>query len=206
MPDFSYEQQKINEGYTCIVGVDEVGRGPWAGPVVAAAAWLNPNDLPLDATDSKKLTPKRREALYPVILEKAKVAIAEASVEEIDTLNIREATLLAMKRAVEKLETEHGIKASFISVDGNALPKGLPCAAEAVVKGDGNVLSISCASIVAKVYRDELMSRLAEKHPHFGWESNAGYGTKAHKEGLAKVGVTEHHRRSFKPIKELIGS
>lgn len=205
MPDFSYEAEKMQQGYRCIIGVDEVGRGPWAGPVVAAAAWLNPQDLPLDATDSKKLTAKKREALYPIILEKAKVAIAEASVEEIDALNIREATLLAMTRAVEKLKTDHSLKPDFISIDGNALPKDLPCDAEAVIKGDGNVLSISCASIVAKIYRDNLMAQLAERHPHYAWERNAGYGTKDHQIGLAQAGVTNHHRKSFKPIKELLG-
>lgn len=206
MSNFEYEKEKQKQGYTTVVGVDEVGRGPWAGPVVAAAAWLNPDDLPLLADDSKKLTAKKREALCPVILEKCKVAIAEASVEEIDAMNIREATFLAMERAVTKLQEQLPSNIDYIFVDGNALPKKLPCAAEAVVKGDGLVLSISCASIVAKIHRDRYMAKLAEKFPHYGWESNAGYGTKVHQKGLADVGVTPHHRRSFKPIQELIAN
>ena len=206
-PDYTYERTKLSAGFTCIIGVDEVGRGPWAGPVVAAAAWLNPNDLPLDARDSKKLTAKKREALYPIIKEKAYVALGEASVEEIDALNIREATFLAMTRAIENLSetlSEFNIAPDFIAVDGNALPKNLPCPAEYVIKGDDKVLSIACASIVAKVYRDKLMADLAEKHPHYGWESNAGYGTKLHQQGLQNVGVTAHHRKSFKPIRTLL--
>ena len=200
MPDFSYEHQKIDAGYRTVIGVDEVGRGPWAGPVVAAAALLNPLDIPEGLRDSKKLSSKKREVLYDIIMEKATVSIAEASVAEIDTLNIREATFLAMKRAVMGLN----MQVDYIFVDGNALPKELPAPAEAIIKGDDHVLSIACASIVAKVYRDRLMADLAKAHPHYAWEKNAGYGTKAHQEGLAKAGVTKHHRRSFKPIQVMV--
>lgn len=200
LPDFSYEENLHSQGYKTIIGVDEVGRGPWAGPVVACAVVMDPTNLPVGATDSKKLTAKKREALYTEIMEKCQVAIGEASVAEIDTYNIREATFMAMKRAIKKLDAD----ADYILVDGNALPKNLPCKAEAVIKGDGKVLSISCASIVAKVYRDNMMTDLHNTHPHYAWNSNAGYGTKAHQEGLAEVGLTEHHRRSFAPIKKIM--
>lgn len=201
IPGFSIEQEKMKQGKTCIVGVDEVGRGPWAGPVVAAAVWIDPDKIPLGATDSKKLSAKKREALSKIILRDAKCSIAECSVEEVDNINIREATFLAMERAVEGLN----LPVDFIYVDGNALPKNLPCTAQAVVKGDSKVLSIACASIVAKVYRDKMMADLANTYPHYAWERNAGYGTKAHQEGLAEYGVTQHHRKSFKPIKVLLG-
>lgn len=200
LPDFSIEQSMMAQGKRCVVGVDEVGRGPWAGPVVAAAVWIDPNNIPYGATDSKKLSAKKREQLAEEILKVSKCSIAQASVEEVDALNIREATLLAMKRAVEglKLDVDH------IFVDGNVLPKNLPCDAEFVIKGDSKVLSIACASIVAKVFRDKMMAELANEFPHYAWEKNAGYGTKAHQEGLAEFGVTVHHRKSFKPIQLLL--
>lgn len=201
-PDFSIERNKMLEGVTLPCGVDEVGRGPWAGPVVAAAVILDPENLPIGATDSKKLSAKKRAELAIFIHENAQVSIAQASVEEIDSMNIREATLLAMERAVEKLPS----KADYAYVDGNAMPKNLAADAECVIKGDSKVLSIAAASIVAKEYRDNLMAKLAEEHPHYAWEKNAGYGTKAHQEGLAEHGVTDHHRRSFRPIKERLAN
>lgn len=198
--DFSAEKWLMdNRHVRAIAGIDEVGRGPWAGPVVAAAVILNPDDLPLDAQDSKKLTAKKREALYPLILEKAQVGIGEASVAEIDEINILRATFLAMERAVANLPAAP----DFAVIDGNKVPKNMPCASHCVVKGDGKVLSIACASIVAKVYRDKLMAELGEAHPHYGWHTNAGYGTKVHQEGLAKFGITSHHRRSFAPIAKI---
>lgn len=203
LPDFSIEKDLIIKGKKYIVGVDEVGRGPWAGPVVAAAVCLDPENLPKGATDSKKLSVKKREALSPEILKSSKWCIAEASVDEIDQLNIREATLLAMERAVEGLR----LPVDHVFVDGNAMPKNLKTqTAECVIKGDSKVLSIACASIIAKVYRDEMMAKLAQEHPHYAWEKNAGYGTKAHQKGLARFGVTVHHRKSFKPIQALIGA
>ncbi len=202
LPDFSIEQEWLEKGASVLVGVDEVGRGPWAGPVVAAAVCLNPADLPVGATDSKKLSAKKRLLLCEEIKQKAKWCIAEASVEEIDKLNIREATLLAMTRAVEGLN----LQVNHTFVDGNALPSALPSVtAECVIKGDSKVLSIACASIIAKVYRDNLMASLAADYPHFAWEKNAGYGTKAHQQGLSEFGVTPHHRKSFKPIRALLG-
>lgn len=185
-----------------IVGIDEVGRGPWAGPVVAAAVILNPDDLPLAANDSKKLTARQREKLYPLILEKACVGIGEASVAEIDEHNILAATFIAMRRAVENLP----VAPDFSLIDGNKIPKDWMTPAHAVVQGDGKVLSIACASIVAKVYRDNLMAKLAEQHPHYGWERNAGYGAPMHQQGLASHGVTPHHRRSFAPIAKLLSA
>jgi ribonuclease HII len=202
LPDFSAEKVLLQNGKQIIVGVDEVGRGPWAGPVVAAAVCLDPQNLPIGATDSKKLSAKKRETLSVEIKKTAKWCIAEASVEEVDALNIREATLLAMARAVEglKLAVDH----TFI--DGNAMPKKLMSqSAECVIKGDSKVLSIACASIIAKVYRDDMMAKLSEEFPHYAWERNAGYGTKAHQEGLATHGITPHHRKSFKPIQVLLG-
>lgn len=202
LPDFSVELDLMSQGKKCIVGVDEVGRGPWAGPVVAAAVWIDPENIPQGATDSKKLSAKKRDALAEIILRDAKCSIAEASVEEIDALNIREATLLAMERAVEGLN----LPVDYVYVDGNALPKNLMSPAECVIKGDSKVLSIACASIVAKVYRDKMMADLSQTYPHYAWEKNAGYGTKAHQAGLAEFGVTEHHRKSFKPIQALLGA
>ena len=199
-PSFENEKSLIEKGHTYIVGVDEVGRGPWAGPVVAAAVRLDPNNLPFGVTDSKKLSEKKRRAFLEMIQKTADVSIAEASVEEIDKMNIREATFLAMERAVAGLPKT----ASYIFVDGNALPKNLNSEAETVIKGDLKVMSIAAASVVAKVYRDDLMQTLSEQFPHYGWERNAGYGVKKHQEGLAEYGVTVHHRRSFKPIREMV--
>lgn len=198
--DFSPEQQKIDQGFGFIAGVDEVGRGPWAGPVVAAAVILNPRQIPPGLDDSKKLTAAKRQMLAKQIYATSHVSIAQASVEEIDTLNIRQATLQAMERAVKGLTTAP----HFVFVDGNVVPPNLACPAQWVVKGDSKVLSIAAASIVAKVYRDEMMAKLAETYPHYAWENNAGYGTKAHQAGLASHGVTPHHRRSFRPVANLL--
>lgn len=182
-------------------GIDEVGRGPWAGPVMAAAV-IWPEGVPLleGVTDSKKLSAKKREVLAEQILAIADVGVGSASVDEIDSMNIRRATFLAMERAVEKLRE----RPTFAWVDGNAKPMRLPCSSTCVVKGDSKVYTIGCASIVAKVIRDAEMARLHESFPHFAWNSNAGYGTKAHQEGLAAAGVTAHHRKSFAPIRALL--
>lgn len=201
MLDYTHEQEKLDAGYSVIAGVDEVGRGPWAGPVVAAACVLDYSKLPSEVRDSKKLSAKKREMLAPLIEEHMQVALGEASAEEIDTHNILQATFIAMARAVENLP----VKPDFLFIDGNKIPPQIDIPAETVVKGDDKVASIACASIVAKVYRDKLMAKLAEEHPQYAWESNSGYGTKAHQEGLATHGITEHHRKSFKPIAALIG-
>ena len=200
VPDFSFEQAAKRRGYSRIVGVDEVGRGPLAGPVVAAAVWLDPAHIPAGLNDSKTLTAKRREVLYDQIFAVADVSIASCSVEEIDDINILQASLRAMERAVAGLK----VAADYVLVDGNKIPAAFGLDAEAIVKGDARSLSISAASIVAKTWRDRLMVDLAQQHPGYGWEKNAGYGTKIHMEGLRNLGVTPHHRRSFKPIHHIL--
>lgn len=182
-----------------VCGVDEVGRGPWAGPVLTAAVILDPDNIPAGLNDSKKLTAKKREFLYPLIMATARVGFGEATVEEIDQYNILQATLMAMGRAVENL----GIKPDHALVDGNQLPK-LICPASCIKKGDGISLSIAAASIVAKVKRDFLMKKLGEIYPEYGWEHNAGYGTSHHQQALSLVGPSRFHRKSFAPIRNLI--
>ena len=186
-----------------VAGVDEAGRGPWAGPVVAAAVVFAAGDPPppLGAmiTDSKLLRAERRAALQPAILACADAAVGIASVAEIDSMNILQATLLAMHRAVVRL----GRLPDVALVDGNRAPC-LPCSVRTVVGGDRLSLSIAAASIVAKVTRDRLMTRLALHHPGYGWERNAGYGTAEHRAGLARLGPTAHHRRSFRPVREVM--
>ncbi|WP_417317357.1 ribonuclease HII [Emcibacter sp.] len=194
-PDFSLEQNI--EGIVC--GVDEVGRGPLAGPVVAAAVILDPDNIPDGLNDSKKLSAKKREQLYEKILVSACFSFGEASVEEIDELNILRASLLAMQRAVAGLPR----KPDHALVDGNQIPD-LICPASCVIKGDGRSFSIAAASIIAKVKRDFFMKNLAEIHPEYGWERNAGYGTRQHMEALKLVGASPFHRKSFAPIRDLM--
>ena len=184
-----------------VAGVDEVGRGPWAGPVVAAAVVLDPAALPQGLNDSKRLSAGRRVALDAEIRATARVALGQASVDEIDTLNILRATHLAMRRAVAGLD----IVPDHVLVDGNRAP-AFACPASCVVGGDGLVASIAAASIVAKVARDMLMQALDAQHPGYGWVRNMGYGTAEHAAGLARHGVTAHHRRSFAPIARIIAS
>ncbi len=195
-PDFKFEDQHPDP----VCGVDEVGRGPWAGPVLAAAVILDPGRIPPGLNDSKKLTAARRAVLFDEISAQAVVAVGMASVKEIDRINILQATFLAMRRAVDALAT----KPAFALIDGNKIPPGLACEARAIVKGDSRSLSIAAASIIAKVTRDRLMCDLSATFPGYGWESNMGYGTKAHQSGLARFGVTPHHRRSFKPIHKML--
>ena len=182
-----------------VAGLDEAGRGPWAGPVVAAAVILNGDTVPAGIDDSKALAPARREALFAQLRETAVIGVGTASVAEIDRLNILAATMLAMGRAVAALATAP----AHALVDGNRLP-ALPCPATAVVGGDRRSLSIAAASIVAKVTRDRVMAGLAGEFPGYGWERNAGYGTPEHRAALARLGVTSHHRRSFAPIARLL--
>ena len=182
-----------------VVGIDEAGRGPWAGPVVAAAVIIGKDRSAEGINDSKKLSAKQRERLFDVILATCRCGIGSASVEEIDTLNILQATKLAMRRAVEAL----GIVPDLALVDGNQ-PPALPCKVQTLVGGDGLSLSIAAASILATVTRDRIMCELARDYQGYGWESNAGYGTAAHQKGLASLGVTIHHRRSYAPIKSLL--
>ena len=186
-----------------VAGVDEAGRGPLAGPVVAAAVCFP--DLALPAAvralidDSKKLPPRRRAAAHAAILETGTVGTGEASVAEIDRLNILQATMLAMQRAVAALAAPP----AAVLVDGNRAPD-LPCPARPLVGGDGLSLSIAAASIVAKVTRDRIMARLAADFPGYGWERNAGYGVAAHRAALAALGPTPHHRRSFAPVRGML--
>jgi ribonuclease HII len=197
-PDFQYETSAQAAGAVRVVGVDEVGRGPLAGPVTAAAVRLDPLRLPVGLRDSKMLTPARREALCAEIIAVAEVSVAHATVEEIDSLNILRASHLAMERAIAGLDVDHAL------IDGNLIPRGLICKATAIVRGDAKCLSIAAASIVAKVTRDRIMVDLAQQHPGYGWEANAGYPTKAHLEALLNLGVTPWHRRSFKPVHNIL--
>ena len=199
-PNFELEQAALSRGAFRIAGVDEVGRGPLCGPVTAAAVILNPDDIPEGLNDSKKMTAKKRDALYDEILAKADCCIAHATVQEIDEINILRASHLAMTRAIAGLTKAP----DHILIDGNMIPKGLTTSAEAVVKGDGRSFSIAAASIIAKVARDRIMGDLAIDFPGYGWEKNAGYGTKQHLEALRALGVTPHHRRSFKPIHNIL--
>jgi ribonuclease HII len=199
-PDFSYEAAAHRRGFRHVAGVDEVGRGPLAGPVVAAAVILNPDDIPDGLNDSKTLTAKRREALFDQIKARAAVCIAEATVAEIETVNILQASHLAMVRAVQGL----AVRADYALIDGKQVPFGLTLPLEPLVKGDARSLSIAAASIVAKVWRDRLMVDLAQQHPHYGWERNAGYPTPEHKAGLKCHGVSPHHRRTFQPIHNIL--
>lgn len=179
-----------------VAGVDEAGRGPLAGPVVAAAVILDDRRPIRGLADSKTLTALQRERLNDLILSKALCcSVAQASVEEIDTLNILQATMLAMRRAVDGLR----LKPAKVLVDGNRLPT-LDVLAEAIVKGDARVKAISAASILAKVYRDKLCEQLHEEFPHYGFAGHKGYGTPEHLEALLRHGACVHHRRTFSPV------
>ena len=182
-----------------VAGIDEAGRGPLAGPVSAAAVILDPKNLPRGLDDSKQLDHATRERLAPIIMERAiAVAVAFASVEEVDRHNIRIATHLAMRRAAHALV----VPPAWILVDGNDCPKGLPCEAQTIIDGDAKSMSIAAASIIAKVMRDRLMRRLATRHPAYGFERHFGYATSAHRAALDLHGPCVLHRRSFAPVRE----
>jgi ribonuclease HII len=209
---WEHEDAALQKGHTCLIGVDEVGRGPWAGPVVAGAACFLERDLHPALTDSKKLTPKKRAEIEIWLQSRPGLAwsIAEASEEEIDRFNIREATFLAMNRAVAHLLSELKtlnlkLKTPYLLIDGNALPtREWP--GQAIVKGDAKSPSIAAASILAKEYRDRLMTRHAEEFPHYGFDAHMGYGTAQHQEALRKHGPCRLHRRSFAPVRAALGS
>ena len=188
-PDFSLELAAQASGARRIAGVDEVGRGPLAGP-----------RIPEGLNDSKRLSAKRRAELHDAIFAMAEVSIAHASVEEIDMINILRASHLAMERAIAGLSSAPDLAL----IDGNMIPRGLTVPAQAVVKGDGKSLSIAAASIVAKITRDRMMWDLAQQFPGYGWETNAGYPSKSHREALQNIGLTPHHRRSFKPVHNIL--
>lgn len=199
-PDFEFERDAYARGFARVAGVDEVGRGPLAGPVTAAAVVLDPERIPEGLNDSKKLTKRARERLYEEILAVADVSIAHASVEEIEELNILRASHLAMVRALAGLRTP----ADFALIDGNMVPRDLVIKSQTVIKGDARSQSISAASIMAKICRDCVMLSLAQQHPGYGWETNMGYGSKSHIEALQNLGVTPHHRRLFKPVHNML--
>ncbi|WP_185804178.1 ribonuclease HII [Pontivivens nitratireducens] len=196
-PDPEFEARFAHFGPVC--GVDEVGRGPWAGPVVTAAVILGP-DAPEGLRDSKTLSLRQRNAFFDAIMSSCQVAIGRADLREIEELNILQASLVAMSRAVSALKTCPAIAL----IDGNKLPRDLPCRGLPVVKGDAQSRAIAAASIVAKVTRDREMVALAQQFPGYAWETNMGYGTKAHRDGLSRYGVTPHHRRGFAPIHKIL--
>lgn len=188
-----YEQNALSKGYKAICGVDEAGRGPLAGPVCAAAVILPANTFIEGVNDSKKLSEKKREALFDVIKETAvSYCIAYASVEEIEGINILNATMLAMKRAVEGLD----VKADYAMIDGNKMPQ-LDIDGETIIKGDAKSMSIACASILAKVSRDRLLYEYAKEYPQYQFDKHKGYGTAAHREAILKYGPCPYHRMSF---------
>jgi ribonuclease HII len=200
MPNYAFESRVLARISGYVAGVDEAGRGPLAGPVIAAAVIFARKRFPRGLDDSKKLSARAREKLYARIYDSAiAVGVGEASVDEIDLVNIRQATHLAMARAVRALNPA----AAFALVDGNDAP-ALPCPCETIIGGDGRSVSIAAASIVAKVTRDRMMAALHEIHPEYGWASNKGYGTQAHLLALKRHGATPHHRRSFAPIHNIL--
>jgi ribonuclease HII len=202
--DLRVEQSYFARGVRLLAGVDEAGRGPLAGPVVAAAVVVAPGTPVLEGVDdSKQLTARRREQLAAAIVSSLPYAVGAASPREIDRLNIRRATALAMRRALSRLR----VPADAVLVDGLPVPE-LGCAHDALVDGDARSFAIACASIVAKTVRDRLMVRLGTRHPAYGWETNAGYGTLEHRQAIEREGVTPHHRRSFTPVtqRELFGA
>lgn len=194
MPDLEYEKAAREGGFNLICGVDEAGRGPLAGPVCAAAVIL-PEDCVIEGlNDSKKLSEKKREELFPIIKEKAiAYAIAFGTVEEIEEVNILEATYLAMNRAIDSLEA----RADYALIDGNRVPRNIKIPCETVVKGDSKSLSIAAASVLAKVTRDRLMLDYDKEYPEYKFAAHKGYGTKAHYEAIAQHGVCPIHRLSF---------
>lgn len=198
-PCFTAETRLMDLHDGPVAGIDEAGRGPWAGPVVAAAVILDPGRIPDGLKDSKLLAPEVRDELYDEIAAVARFGIGVAAVERVDRMNVLQASLWAMNAACAELETPP----AAALVDGNRCP-ALPCPAEPLIGGDGLALSVAAASIVAKVARDRLMARLALEHPGYGWERNKGYGTREHAVALHRLGATPHHRRSFRPVRAAI--
>ncbi len=200
-PAFKLEDDLRAHGYLHVAGVDEVGRGPLAGPVTAAAVVLDPDNIPLGTERFRRqLSSKARRTFGRELRACADVSVAHASVEEIDEINILRASHLAMERAVAGLQSP----ADFVLIDGDMVPRGLNLPSRGVIKGDCKSLSIAAASIVAKVTRDRIMVDLAQQHPGYGWETNMGYGSKSHMHALQNLGATPHHRRSFKPVHNIL--
>ena len=194
MPDYEFEKAAVNSGFSCICGVDEAGRGPLAGPVCAAAVILPEGAVIEGLDDSKKLTEKKREKLYDIIKETAAAySVAYGTLEEIETVNILEATYLAMNRAIEGLN----VKPDFALIDGNRVPREIKIPCETIVKGDSKSMSIAAASVLAKVTRDRLMLEYDKKYPEYNFKKHKGYGTKEHTELIKQYGPCEIHRLSF---------
>ena len=200
MPDYEYEKAAVLSGFNTICGVDEAGRGPLAGPVCAAAVIL-PEDTVIEGLDdSKKLSEKKRERLYDEIIERAVAyCVAYGTLEEIESVNILEATFIAMNRAIDGLE----VKPDFAIIDGNRVPKGIKIPCATLVKGDSKSMSVAAASILAKVTRDRLMLTYDEKYPQYNFKKHKGYGTKEHTELLKQYGPSPIHRLSF--LKNILG-
>ncbi len=200
MPDYEFEKAAVNSGFSCICGVDEAGRGPLAGPVCAAAVILPAGVVIEGLDDSKKLTEKKRERLYDIIKETAVAySVAYGTLEEIETVNILEATYLAMNRAIEGLS----VKPDFALIDGNRIPRGIKIPCETIVKGDSKSMSVAAASVLAKVTRDRLMLEYDKKYPEYNFKKHKGYGTKEHTELIKQYGPCEIHRLSF--LKNILG-
>lgn len=200
MPDYEFEKAAVNSGFSCICGVDEAGRGPLAGPVCAAAVILPEGAVIAGLDDSKKLTEKKREKLYDIIKKTAVAySVAYGTLEEIETVNILEATYLAMNRAIEGLS----VKPDFALIDGNRVPRGIKIPCETIVKGDSKSMSVAAASVLAKVTRDRLMLEYDKKYPEYNFKKHKGYGTKEHTELIKQYGPCEIHRLSF--LKNILG-
>jgi ribonuclease HII len=198
VPDYRFEQHAAQNGFQLVAGLDEAGRGPLAGPVVAAAVILDPTCIPDGLDDSKALKPAKRELLFEMIMASALVAVASASAREIEATDIRAASLAAMRRALRALP----VRADYALVDGRDVPEGLICPARALVKGDARSLSIAAASIVAKVTRDRSMIRAALSYPAYGFDLHKGYGAKRHLSALAEHGPCTLHRMTFRPMRK----
>jgi len=195
-PSLAPEAALAEEIGGLVCGIDEAGRGPWAGPVVAAAVILDPGGVPSGLNDSKLLSPEERERLFDLLVADARVGVGVAAREEVDAVNVLQATFRAMARALAALD----LAPAAALVDGNLAPE-LPCPARTLVRGDCHSASLAAASIVAKVTRDRIMVELACECPGYGWERNKGYGTPEHAAALARLGVTRHHRLSFAPVR-----
>jgi len=198
MPDYRFEHHAVQSGFRLVAGLDEAGRGPLAGPVVAAAVILDPNCIPEGLNDSKALKKAKRELLYEAIMATSEVAVASASAREIEATDIRAASLTAMRLALAALP----VRAEFALVDGRDVPPGLECPARALVKGDARSLSIAAASIIAKVTRDRMMVRSASVYPQYGFERHMGYGAQKHLQAIAEHGPCPLHRMTFRPMRK----
>ncbi|ANH03262.1 ribonuclease HII [Shinella sp. HZN7] len=197
-PDFQMETAALKRGIWPVAGTDEAGRGPLAGPVVAAAVVLDPDNIPGGLNDSKQLNAARREVLFTLILQSAFVSVASSSSRRIDAIDIRKASLDAMRRAVAGLE----VAPKLVLADGRDVPPGLACEGRAVVKGDARSLSIAAASIVAKVMRDRMMARAEDTYPGYGFAIHAGYATEVHRRAITDIGPCRLHRMSFRPLRQ----